>query len=150
MTPPSRPSRPSPPLPSRRLARAAGGLAAAGAAISTYLAITRLAGELPACGPLQGCEQVATSEYSAVLGIPLAVLGLGFSLAILALVVAWARTGSQLAVLGAYGLGLMGIVVVAYLTYLELFVIHAVCAWCVAYAATVILGWAVIAWGVRR
>lgn len=136
--------------PPRAIAFTAAGLAAGGAAISAYLTITRLAGELPACGPLVGCEQVATSEYSEVFGIPVAVFGLGFSLVILGLILAWARSGRHLPALGAYGLGLIGIMVVGYLTYLELFVIHAVCAWCVAYAATVVLGWAVIAWAIRH
>lgn len=136
--------------PPRAIAFAAAGLAAAGTAISAYLTITRLAGELPVCGPLVGCEQVATSEYGEVFGIPIAAFGLGFSLAILALILTWARSGSRPAALGAYGLGLVGIVVVAYLTYLELFVIRAVCVWCVGYAATVAFGWVVIAWAIRR
>jgi len=129
---------------------AATGLAAAGVLIAAYLTATRLAGDLPACGPLVGCEQVATSAYSDVFGIPVAAFGLGFSLVVLAAVVAWWRTGSRRAILAAYALGLMGLVVVAYLTYLELFVIHAICAWCVAYAATVALGWGVTALALRR
>jgi uncharacterized membrane protein len=43
----------------------------------------------------------------------------------------------------AYVIGLASLPFLAYLTYLELFVIHAVCAWCVAYAVTVIAGWLV-------
>ncbi len=129
---------------------AATGLAAAGVLIAAYLTATRLAGDLPACGPLAGCEQVATSAYSEVFGIPVAAFGLGYSLAVLVAVMAWWRTGSRRAVLAAYALGLMGLVVVAYLTYLELFVIHAICAWCVAYAATVALGWVVTALALRR
>jgi len=30
---------------------------------------------------------------------------------------------------------------VLYLRYLELFVIGAICAWCVAYGATIVFGW---------
>ena len=40
-----------------------------------------------------------------------------------------------------YGMGLLGLLAVAYLTYLELFVIGAVCVWCVGYAVTVVGGW---------
>jgi len=40
-----------------------------------------------------------------------------------------------------YAQGLAGVVVVLYLRYLELFVIHAICAWCVAYGATIVFGW---------
>ena len=41
----------------------------------------------------------------------------------------------------AYVVGLMSLPVVAWLTYLELAVIGAVCAWCVAYAVLVIVTW---------
>ena len=37
--------------------------------------------------------------------------------------------------------GLAGTLFEAYLVYLELFVIHAVCSWCAAYGITVVLGW---------
>ena len=43
----------------------------------------------------------------------------------------------------AYGVGLASLPFVAYLTYLELFVIHAVCVWCVGYAVTIVAGWLV-------
>ena len=124
-------------------------LAAAGLAIAGYLTIVRLSGGLPACGPLEGCDQVASSPYSEVFGIPVAALGLGFSSIVLASLLAWWRTGSRRAAVVAYGMGLVGVLVVAYLTYLELFVIHAICAWCVAYGLTVILGWAITAVGLR-
>jgi uncharacterized membrane protein len=55
--------------------------------------------------------------------------------------VIWWRRGDRRALLVAYGLGLFGVLFVAYLTYLELFVIHAVCVWCVGYAVTVVVGW---------
>ena len=37
-------------------------------------------------------------------------------------------------------MGLLGLLAVAYLTYLELFVIGAICVWCVGYAVTIVLG----------
>ena len=39
---------------------------------------------------------------------------------------------------------LVGIIAVAYLTYLELFVIEAICVWCVTYAVTIVAGWVVV------
>ncbi len=50
----------------------------------------------------------------------------------------WWRRGDRRALLLAYGLLLLGTLFVAYLTYLELFVIHAVCAWCAAYAVATV------------
>ena len=124
-------------------------LAAIGLAVSIYLASVKLAGALPVCGPLKGCEDVALSPYSEILGIPVALFGAGFSALVLILALAWWRAGDRRALLASYGLGLFGILFVAYLTYLELFVIHAVCVWCVAYALTVVVGWIVAAFAVR-
>lgn len=125
-------------------------LAALGLAIAIYLTLTKLGGGLPVCGPVSGCEDVAKSEYSAIVGVPTAAFGALLSAVLVVLALVWARTGDRRALLGAYGLGLIGVVVVGYLTYLELFVIHAVCAWCVAYGVTVVVGWLVAAHGLRR
>lgn len=125
-------------------------LAAVGLLIAAYLTLTKLAGGLPLCGPVSGCEDVARSEYSAILGVPTAAFGGAFSAALLVLALLWTRTGDRRALVGAYGLGLVGVIVVGYLTYLELFVIHAVCAWCVAYGLTVIAAWLLAARSLRR
>lgn len=133
----------------RRLAVLGAALAVTGAAIAVYLTLVKLAGQLPACGPLRGCETVATSAYSEVLGIPVAVPGVGLSLLIAATQLTWWRTADRRALVAAYGLGLAGLVVVGYLTWLELFVIGAVCVWCVSYAITIVLGWVVAAIAIR-
>ncbi len=125
------------------------GLAALGLVIAAYLTLTKLGGGLPVCGPVSGCEDVAKSEYSAILGVPIAAFGALFSGALAVLGLAWARTGDRRALMVAYGLGLVGVIVVGYLTYLELFVVYAVCAWCVAYGLTVVGGWLVAAGSLR-
>jgi len=134
----------------RRTGLVGASVAGLGAAIAAYLAIVKLAGELPACGPLHGCETVATSPYSAVLGVPVAACGLGLSGVIALLQIAWWRAGDRRLLLLAYGLGLAALVVVGYLTYLELFVIGAICAWCVAYAVTIVVGWLIAALALRE
>jgi uncharacterized membrane protein len=88
---------------------------------------------------------VALSEYSAILGIPVAYLGAAFSTALLLTVAAWLWRRASLALSAAYALGTLGLVFVAYLTYLELFVIHAICIWCVGYAIAVAASWALLA-----
>ena len=118
-------------------------IAAVGLAIAAYLAITKLAGTPPVCGPLQGCETVANSAYSEWFGIPVALFGMGFSIVLVALSAVWWRTSDRRALLGAYALGLLGCFVVAGLTYLELFVIHAICVYCVTYAITIVAGFIV-------
>lgn len=113
-------------------------IALVGLGVAGYLLGVRLIGEPPVCGPSGGCELVQQSKYSVVLGIPVAAWGTGFSLALVALAARWWRAGDRRALTVAY-LGLLaGTMGVAVLTYLELFVIHAVCAWCVSYAIAMV------------
>jgi uncharacterized membrane protein len=116
-------------------------LAAAGLAIALYLSANALVGTAPACLPGGGCETVAQSEYSRWFGIPVAFFGVLFSGVLLGLVATWWRTGDRRLLLAGYAQGLVGVVIALYLRYLELFVIGAVCAWCVAYGATTLFGW---------
>ena len=125
-------------------------LALAGLLIAGYLAWTKLAGGLPVCGPLHGCETVALSSYSELFGIPVALFGLAYSAVLLGLALTWWRRADRRALIGLYGFGLLGVLFVAYLTYLELFVIGAICAWCATYAVSVVAGWILAALAVRR
>jgi uncharacterized membrane protein len=125
--------------------------ALAGAAIAGYLSVSRLVGEPAVCGPSRGCETVAQSSYSEVLGfLPVAYLGFGFSVVLVLCAVTWWLRADRRALLAAYGLLLLGTLFVAYLTYLELFVIEAICPWCVAYAITVLAGLGVAGVALRR
>jgi uncharacterized membrane protein len=134
----------------RRFGLAMTVLAVGGLAVAAYLAVTKLTGGAPVCGPLQGCETVASSEYSEVLGVPVAVYGVAFSIVLVALTAAWWRRADRRALLGAYGLGLLGSLVVVGLTYLELFVIHAICVYCVVYGVTVVAGFVLSALAMRE
>jgi uncharacterized membrane protein len=116
----------------RALARAMLALALVGAAIAGYLTWVHYAGIEPLCaGGGGGCERVQTSRYAELGGIPVALLGLAGYLAIagaLALIPASAAR-PVVAFLALAGAGFS-----AYLTYLELFEIDAICQWCVASA----------------
>jgi uncharacterized membrane protein len=126
-------------------------LALAGAGIAGYLGLTRLIGEPAVCGPSLGCETVAQSPYSQVLGfLPVAYLGFGFSLVLSALAATWWWRSDRRALLAAYGLLLLGTLCAAYLTYLELFVIEAICPWCVSYAVTIVVALATAGLALRR
>ena len=120
-------------------------LALAGLAIAAYLLAARIIGEAPACGPVKGCETVAASEYATVLGVPVALFGAGFSAMLVTACVVWWRRADRRALYAAYGLGLAGVIAVIYLTYVEVFVIEAICVWCVGYALTIVGGWALTA-----
>ncbi len=125
----------------RRLGSVLVALAIVGIGIAGYLAATKLSGEVPICGPLRGCETVNTSRYSEIAGIPVALVGVAYSIVVLLTSLSWWRSGDRRALYVLYGIGLLGLLAVAYLTYLELFVIGAVCVWCVGYAVTVVGGW---------
>jgi uncharacterized membrane protein len=116
----------------RALARAMLALALLGAAIAAYLTWVHYAGIEPLCaGGSGGCERVQTSRYAELGGIPVALLGLGGYLAIAgALALAPASAARPVVAF----LALAGAGFSAYLTYLELFEINAICQWCVASA----------------
>ena len=115
-------------------------LALAGVGLATYLAMYKLGmiGEL-ACS-VGECETVNLSRWATFLGLPVAVWGVGFYLALF--VVAFAGTTERLANAewvshALLGLTAWGVVFSAWLTYLELWVIHAVCMFCVISAILV-------------
>jgi uncharacterized membrane protein len=122
------------------------GLDAIGLAIATYLSSVALRGELPNCGPLHGCQEVARSEYSRIGGVPVAVYGVGLSLILLSLALAWWRTNDGWLLAAHYGLSLLGVVFELYFTYLELFVIGAVCIWCASYGVSLVARFLVALW----
>ncbi|MDQ4106560.1 MAG: hypothetical protein M3157_05240 [Actinomycetota bacterium] len=80
-----------------------------------------------------GCETVQTSRYSEVLGVPVAALGL---LGYAALLCSAMVKGEWAALLGLF-VALVGTLYSAYLTWLELFVIRAICQWCAASAGII-------------
>jgi uncharacterized membrane protein len=117
-----------------------------GLAIAGYLSSVELAGNLPYCGPLKGCEEVALSEYARINGIPVAVFGVVLSVALLVLAVAWTRTNLPSLLAAHYGLSLIGVVFELYFTYLEVFVIGAVCIWCAGYGISLVARFGVALW----
>ncbi len=115
-----------------------------------YLAVVKLTNSTAVCFVVQGCDTVQASKYSTFMGIPVAIYGLGMATLVLVSVVAWWRTGDRRILYVPYGLGLIGVFVIATLVYLELFVIHAICIWCTTAGISLILGWIVSVIAVRR
>jgi uncharacterized membrane protein len=111
-------------------------LAAAGIGVATYIAIADSGGGSPVClAGGHGCATVANSHYSHLAGINVAVLGIvGY-----VLLLAAAASPGDLGRFGGFLIALVGFGFSAYLTYLELFVINAVCQWCVASAVLMTL-----------
>jgi uncharacterized membrane protein len=111
-----------------RLRVAAGLVAIAGVGVAGYLTWAYYADSTVLCVAGGGCETVQESEYAEIAGIPVALLGLGAWATILALVV-WDSVGARLA---AASLAFLGLLFSVYLLVLQLFVIEAVCIWCMA------------------
>jgi uncharacterized membrane protein len=110
-------------------------LAVVGVLISAYLTWTHYAGLTPICtGSGEGCQTVQSSRYASVLGIPVALLGLIAYGGLILSAVLWKETGIYLGLL----ISLVGTLFSAYLTYLEIFVIGALCQWCLASAAIMV------------
>ena len=116
-----------------------------GLAIAAYLSVVELGGGVPVCGPLQGCEEVARSEYSRIGGIPVAVFGVGLSIILLSFALAWWRTNYRWLLLAHYGLSLAGVLFEVYFLYIQLVVIKAVCVWCTSYGLSLILRFVIAA-----
>ena len=115
-----------------------------GLCIALYLSTVELGGGVPYCGPLHGCETVALSEYSRILGIPVAVYGVVLSLVLLTLAIAWIRTNNPALLDVHYGLSLIGVIFEVYFLTLQVFVIHAVCIWCTLYGISLIARFLVV------
>ncbi|HEV2998823.1 MAG TPA: vitamin K epoxide reductase family protein [Solirubrobacteraceae bacterium] len=117
--------------PSPTLKRVMIGLNLLGLAVATYLTIAHYSGGTTICPLHGGCETVQHSSYSMLAGVSVALIGLIGYILILASLLApeseASRTATMALTLGGLGFS-------AYLTYRELFSIHAICPWCVSSA----------------
>jgi uncharacterized membrane protein len=113
-------------------------LSVIGVGISLYLAYVELTQSRAICGPVGDCNAVQSSPYAKLFGVvPIGVVGIIGYIAILG---AWwwhrYRKDALASVAGPimFGMALFGTLFSVYLTYLEIFVIHAVCIWCLSSA----------------
>lgn len=113
-----------------------------GIVVASYLAFIETTQTLAVCGPVGDCNTVQTSDYATILGIPVAILGL---VNYLAAGLLWFMQGRvreeqrQPVWLGLLALTFVGTIFSIYLTALELFIIRAVCAWCLTSAVVTAL-----------
>ena len=125
--------------PASRTALVVAGL---GLLASAYLTVEHFAGGTTlACpeGATINCAKVTTSQWSHIAGIPVALLGLAYYVAVLALLTprAWAQPRLDQVRVVAVGLG---VAMVLYLIWIELFRVDAICLWCTAvHVCTVVL-----------
>lgn len=131
--------------PMQRLLYAVIILGVIGLGISGYLTYAHYNEAALVCS-IGGCETVQASRYSTIGPIPIAMLGVAMFAAVIGLAVvrlaSRAIVSHETAAMVAWGMLLTGILYYIYLTYVELFVLNAICQWCVlsSIAAVAIFG----------
>jgi uncharacterized membrane protein len=107
-----------------------------GLGVASYLTYVHYAGIKPACTAGESCTKVQTSIYSELAGVPVALIGLIGYVAIMASLLAPENETTRFATVA---FTVVGFGFSAYLTYRELFSIHAICEWCVSSAVIMTL-----------
>jgi uncharacterized membrane protein len=116
-------------------------LSLVGILIALYLTLYKIGviGDLTCT--VGSCETVNTSRWATFLGLPVAAWGVGAYVALFALSLAGTAdrsAGSQTISVLLVAIAAWSVLFSAWLTYLELFVIHAICIWCVASAVLLV------------
>ncbi len=115
-------------------------IALVGLFVAFYLTLYKMGYIVQLTCSIDGCERVNSSKWATFLGLPVAVWGMGFYLvtfviAYMGTLRRWARDSRISTVLLL--LTGFGVLYSAWLTYLELYVIHAICQYCVVSAILV-------------
>jgi uncharacterized membrane protein len=124
-------------------------IALIGVFVSVYLTLYKLGyiGTL-VCGT-GGCETVQLSRWGEFLGVPVAGWGVVYYVVVLALATAGVQdrfAGSRRLTTALLLVTAWGLLFTLWLTYLELFVIHAICRWCVGSATLTVLLFVLALW----
>jgi uncharacterized membrane protein len=116
-------------------------LALIGLVDSLYLTWIKITNQEAACAGIGDCDAVNSSQYAVVAGIPIALLGAIAYVVILFLLFYKLKNNviGENAVLMVLGITFVGVLYSAYLTYLELFVLNAICPFCVISAIVQVL-----------
>ena len=117
-------------------------LAMGGVVLAIYLSLYKLGMISELTCAVGSCETVQLSKWATFLGLPVAVWGLGAYLTVLVVALvglqpafAESRVVSWLLV----GISTWSLLFSGWLTYLELYVIHAICMWCVVSAVLILI-----------
>lgn len=115
-----------------------------GALVALYLWLYHV-GLSPLVCPIAGCEKVQKSEFSSLLGIPVAALGVVAFAGLFASSLAGVLRESLRVDRIVFIVSSLGMLAYVWFTYLELAVIRAVCFWCVV-SSLMMLGMWVFSW----
>jgi uncharacterized membrane protein len=116
-------------------------VALVGLGVAGYLTYVETQSVEAICGPVGDCNAVQSSSYARVFGIlPVGILGLlGYAAILIAWTIQKVRDDrwADYARLGMLGMALFGTLYSIYLTYVEIWVIEAVCIWCLSSAVLI-------------
>ena len=107
-----------------------------GFADAVYLTLERYQGVIPPCSITGGCEAVLTSAYATIAGIPVSLLGVLFYLVILIGLFAYLESKNTKILKWTLFLTAFGFLSSLWFVFLQAFVIHAYCAYCLFSALT--------------
>ncbi|MEK9147320.1 MAG: vitamin K epoxide reductase family protein [Patescibacteria group bacterium] len=103
---------------------------------ATYITAKHYLGIPITCSILNGCEQVTTSVYATFFDVPVALIGAVYYLAIFALVVLYLDTKKEYVFYSASKITILGFIASIWFVYLQVFVLKALCLYCLASAVT--------------
>ncbi len=103
---------------------------------ATYLTTQHYLGSPVACSILKGCEQVTTSAYSSIGGIPVALLGSIYYLTVIILAVCFLDSKKDYFLDIIAKISPFGFLASLYFVYLQIFIIKAICIYCMGSAIT--------------
>lgn len=101
---------------------------------TAYLTIKRFTHDSVNCSIFEGCDFVTTSVYSAILGIPVAVLGIIFYVAVLALSIFYLKSKNKKILTSILGLSSVGFLMSLWFIYTQAFILNAFCLYCLVSA----------------
>ena len=108
-----------------------------GFADAAYLTAKHYLGEIPPCSIINGCETVLTSPYATIVGnIPIALVGAVYYLTLIVGGIAYLDTKNKTVLAATAYFTTTGFLTSAILVFLQIFVIKALCLYCLASAIT--------------
>ena len=110
-------------------------LGLAGFSDSVYLTFSHFRQHTLGCSILTGCDEVLTSIYSEIAGIPLALFGAVYYLMLVAGAIACYQTGAKRWFSAIFLINSLGFIVSLVLVYVQWAVIQAFCQYCLLSAA---------------
>jgi len=117
---------------------------------ATYLAIEHYRGVIPPCSIVEGCDTVLASDYAKVFGVPVALFGALYYLFVFLSALFYLDRGSLMALRMASWGTIAGFLSSLWFLYVQFFILHAVCLYCIFSAGTSITLFTLGMWFLKK